>query len=381
MLRNSQYLQESRMTPCEILRSASVFIREWQNEQIGVKEESLTDWLLYDVSKRLPFVRYKAYTRHEEANHTGADWEWWILLPSKNIKMRVQAKKILQSDNYPSLAHSNRNGFQIDKLIADARKANAISLFALYSKVSGVTLCDGSGAVDEGVFLTGAVGLHKRFFGSPRRKILPSELLAKSVRLSCLLCCSLKGQIFDPYQFLRTNFDDEFAQSGEEIGVHLQLPAYVESLIHSDHAEESSEGDEFYHPEFQALVVWDLRNPDTLAKGIMPNRYLMRDNIVGIHREELGDILKRSIFERLKNLGLFDPDVDLWWAVMHDEKDGFEAAIGQGANVNVWAGDVIARHGLDIKKDPSMTDMYNRLVQLDLKDESPLMTAIRIAHP
>ncbi len=66
---------------CKQLHQSSGFVRKWIAKQPAVKEESLTDWLLFDVSTRLPNVLYHAFTRHEEARHTGADWEWWLLFP------------------------------------------------------------------------------------------------------------------------------------------------------------------------------------------------------------------------------------------------------------------------------------------------------------
>ena len=50
----------------------------WLKKQRHVKEESLTDWLLYQVSEKCPDIYYQAFTKHEEAEN-GCDWEWWIL--------------------------------------------------------------------------------------------------------------------------------------------------------------------------------------------------------------------------------------------------------------------------------------------------------------
>jgi len=51
-------------------------------KQPEVKEESLTDWLLFDVSQKISRITYKSFPRHEEARRTGADWEWWFLFSS-----------------------------------------------------------------------------------------------------------------------------------------------------------------------------------------------------------------------------------------------------------------------------------------------------------
>ncbi len=40
----------------------------WLKKQQYVKEESLTDWLLYQASLKSDKVFYKTFSRHEEAN-------------------------------------------------------------------------------------------------------------------------------------------------------------------------------------------------------------------------------------------------------------------------------------------------------------------------
>ena len=44
----------------------------WLQKQPNVKEESLTDWILYTTSQRIDKFYYKAFTRNEEA-YNGAD--------------------------------------------------------------------------------------------------------------------------------------------------------------------------------------------------------------------------------------------------------------------------------------------------------------------
>jgi hypothetical protein len=86
---------------CQILKASSKYIRAWLAGQPNAKEESLTDWLLYDVSKSSANFLYRAFTRHEEARQTGADWEWWLLLPLHNLRLRIQAKKLLPKCRVP----------------------------------------------------------------------------------------------------------------------------------------------------------------------------------------------------------------------------------------------------------------------------------------
>lgn len=126
---------------CQHLQESAAYIRNWLEKQPGVKEESLTDWLLFDTATRVPNISYRAFTRHEEARETGADWEWWFVFPTKSFRFRVQAKKLSPTnDNYPELARTNRHGLQIDKLLSNSESANAIPLYAFYSALNAPLL-------------------------------------------------------------------------------------------------------------------------------------------------------------------------------------------------------------------------------------------------
>ncbi len=80
-----------------LFHSLSKEVYNWLSNQPNVKEESITDWLLYSSSKRCPKIIYKAFTRNEESNN-GADWECWIIRGNnhyfKAYRFLVQAKKI-----------------------------------------------------------------------------------------------------------------------------------------------------------------------------------------------------------------------------------------------------------------------------------------------
>ena len=110
----------------------------WMEKQSNVKEESLTDWLLYEVSKKTNKFCYHAFKRNEEAT-IGADWEWWVLTTDSQgrigaFRFLIQAKKLWRGrDNYPLISYSNKNGMQIDLLLEEARKRNAIPLYMYYS--------------------------------------------------------------------------------------------------------------------------------------------------------------------------------------------------------------------------------------------------------
>mgnify|MGYP000976279623 CR=1 FL=1 len=113
-----------------LFHNTSEYIYKWLQQQPFVKEESLTDWLLYNISQKTDKVYYKTFTHHEEALN-GTDWEWWIIT-NEYSKMQayrflVQAKKLKsKDDNYPLLSYGNRNGLQIDLLIKGKEKSKTL---------------------------------------------------------------------------------------------------------------------------------------------------------------------------------------------------------------------------------------------------------------
>ncbi len=261
-------LMPIQKTICEQLNESSEYIKQWLVSQPSVKEESLTDWLLYHVSLNVPSVLYHAFTRHEEARKTGADWEWWLLFKEQSMRLRVQAKKVLPTgDNYPGLAHTNRYGLQIDMLRADAKKANALAIYALYYSQSLQTLCGNRPSQTDSVYLAGANRLNTDFIIGVRQSITAADLLLRSVPLPCIACCPHAS---DPSDRLSRFFETYFASELEEPegrniqrGIHSQLPAYVSSLL--EHRGESipdwwEKDFQSSIQEFNAILIYDYRN-------------------------------------------------------------------------------------------------------------------------
>lgn len=61
--------------PCTVLSNLGQGVHDWLSEQISVGEESIADWLLYQISKNISCVRYIKFNRLHEARGTGADWD------------------------------------------------------------------------------------------------------------------------------------------------------------------------------------------------------------------------------------------------------------------------------------------------------------------
>jgi len=261
---------------CEKLKKSSVSVKKWIAKQPAVKEESITDWLLYDVSRSIPKITYRAFSRHEEARDTGADWEWWFLFPTFSAKMRVQAKKIdLTKDNYPNIAHTNQYGLQIEKLLSDSKDKNFMPFYAFYTSVQESVMCKFR-INNEGVFLAGGKQVYVDFIKNGKRTVQPADILLKCVPLSCFLCCPLGSEgtegfirFLASYYFLEMGFENEKealdAYPGAMAGIYREVPSYISSFI--EHSREKLP--DWWEQEFRnylegtnALVVYDARDDE-----------------------------------------------------------------------------------------------------------------------
>ena len=193
-----------------LFHESSEYIKNWMTLQPHVKEESLTDWLLFQISQKNSSIYYKAFSRHEESQN-GADWEWWVLTSDSSEKAYsgkfnayrfvVQAKKLSddQRDNYPSLSYANKNGLQIDLLLQNAKELNAFPLYMYYStsepkiedqidNLNYITeqMLKWCSTCQNGCFLSSAYDVYNLLFSSGRVCLDDISLLNYSYKLSLL---------------------------------------------------------------------------------------------------------------------------------------------------------------------------------------------------
>ena len=257
---------------CNELRNCCLYVRKWIVQQPSVKEESITDWLLFNISDKISRITYKAFTRNEEASDTGADWEWWFIFNKFSYKMRVQAKKIkINDDNYSLIAYTNKYGMQIEKLIQKSISENFIPLYAFYTSVIDQVKC-GENIINEGVYMVGGNSIYDNFILPGKKKIVYNDILKETTPLSCFLCCPLCVRTMDGYgfqQFLSQYFYYEIEknknnnQTDFHLGQYKKAPNYIQSFIRKE-----EEGiPKWWEKEFQnqiqdinALVVYDARN-------------------------------------------------------------------------------------------------------------------------
>jgi len=254
----------------ELYESAG-YIRYWLDKQSGVKEESITDWLLFNLSENLPNVLYHAFTRHQEARETGADWEWWFLFPEcYYIRFRVQAKKIsITQDNYYEIARTNKYGLQIEKLLESSQQVNAVPLYALYTSVTDDPRCENQQVVqNDGVFIAAAQEIYDSFIKGCRQKVTNTNLLKLSTPLSCFGCCPLvtvDGGVLQQYlqNYFQFGISSVIRDSENFKGLHSEIPGYLSSFLEhkknklSDWWEQEFQ---FDLQDFNALLICDFRS-------------------------------------------------------------------------------------------------------------------------
>jgi len=258
-----------KQSDCVIFRDSIAYVGNWITKQAGVKEESLTDWLLYELSYRIPRVLYKPFTRHEEGRTTGADWEWWFLIKGDNAyRFRVQAKRSKPNiDNYSSIARTNRYGLQIDKLITNAKKARAVPIYIFFTDSPNPdnTACR-RGVECNGAFSVGANSIYNHFIAPGKNKVDEQSILKLSIPLECFACCPISARSGRMESFLHTYFQTELSAMSTDGGVdqpwlHRKLPAYVKSIL--DHPEGIPDwwGREYEIDliDFNRLTIFDLR--------------------------------------------------------------------------------------------------------------------------
>jgi hypothetical protein len=204
--------------------------------QPEVKEESITDSYLYRLSQAVPTIGYKSFSRWDEARRTGADWEWWFLLPGRALRLRAQAKKLRVGRSIRAdLMRRNKHGSQMAMLIKAARRDRAIPVYVLYSESALAKTSCGPGSAPVGVYVATA-GAVKALVSS-RPALRDADVLAISRAAACLPCCLLHRAQVDIKRNIAA-WEAEFAAEQSDLfpdgyGWHAEIPSYVRELFPS----------------------------------------------------------------------------------------------------------------------------------------------------
>lgn len=255
---------------CKIVQSKCSYIKKWMKLCDWVKEESITDWLLYELSKSSNHIVNIPFTRYDEGKWTGADWEWWILYPSRAIRLRIQAKKLGEKNITREMRKSGANGYQMEMLINDSKSPEkyphipAFPLYVFYTDDSPLNaVCKG---LDRGgAYLASANALHDYFFIRYYRyrsgvniKNFPVPLFP----LSSLFCCSELSVRFNCSKFQEDNFFliDEFKR--KFYSYFIDIKNVPEKIIRIADSGDKPKWLELESEEYKHLMIFDLRMED-----------------------------------------------------------------------------------------------------------------------
>lgn len=256
---------------CKSFNDCSADIKKWLTKQPEVKEESLTDRFLYDISERIPNVRYKQFTRTEEGRKTGADWEWWFIFSNKeSFAARVQAKKLKNNiDNYPGIAYTSNGQLQIERFLDDSAKDGFASFYSFYSNGNSTNTMCGGKLDGNGVFFAEANNLKNEFILKGKNKLFPEDILKFTNPISCLFCCPLvyqKGsnisEGFRKYiqQYFPTFNENKMENTNRNYLGFRETPNYILQLISHDIPEFWEREYQFIFQRTNAVITIDLRN-------------------------------------------------------------------------------------------------------------------------
>lgn len=248
--------KEKQMT--SLFHVASKFTYDWLLNQPHVKEESLTDWLLYYLSENNKRILYLAFSRNEEST-IGADWEWWILLDDNTCKnysayrFLVQAKKLKKdADNYPLFSYSNRNGLQMDLLLESAKYRHALPLYMHYStawanynqQIKAFPTCknllEKCKECDNGCFLSPAILVKDIIFDAPRTKIDEHKLVNSAIGLSVFDYVIEHEYVYEWlkdinlfYKKMHCDEENQYSRNGIDGIRHYSdgIPGYINSIV------------------------------------------------------------------------------------------------------------------------------------------------------
>ncbi len=99
-------------------RWVALTLHDSEQMNIGVFEESITDFLLLRLGRSLKDkIIQKKFSRRNESK-TGADWEWWFVDNVKGFGLRVQAKRLKADGKQPCYEELKQD--QAKKLIQGA---------------------------------------------------------------------------------------------------------------------------------------------------------------------------------------------------------------------------------------------------------------------
>ncbi len=222
------------MNICEANKAVSLEVKNFMLNVPDVKEESITDYLVWkwrELDTRFKYINVTTFTRHEESATTGADFELelWLVGRKHHFPLVFQAKKFVKpSDAYVTkLNYPAGTQGQLTTLLAYAKARKKLPFYAFYSLPDSKTqtLCGASDMSDTAIFMADAHTVKAFADGKHGNRVSKNKLLKATNPFHCMFCCPLAQD--DDY------FSGYFSAltEGAEAHDNETLPSYVSMLL------------------------------------------------------------------------------------------------------------------------------------------------------
>lgn len=228
-------------------------VQEFLNNLTDVKEESITDYLMWkwkEVDPLFKCLRATPHNSHKEHHISGADFELelWILGNKKTVSLAVQAKKFIKAhDSYVSkIKYPKNTSEQIDKLIrySENKENSRIPVYFLYSvPLASKTLCKHH-YKNSGVFVASAYEMKAFSQSKSRTELSLDKILDKSHSLACYFCHD-KSEESEFFRYLGIN---------ENVDSDVTIPNYVHDILNGRVSNTN------LPKAFRWIAVYDLRD-------------------------------------------------------------------------------------------------------------------------
>ena len=254
----------------------------WIINQAHVKEESITDRILYELNRNNPHVICHEFKRNEEA-----------------YRFRIQAKKLLadNKDKNYVFRYANKNDFQIKMLIERAKEVRAIPLYAFYSnafrksKEVSINLDGKEFLIDNvcsdcinGIYLLSATWAYDNHFKAIDHKSTSQDIVNESFPASILdfivasvhPYCLHDNHKFSYHKKIDLNQIQKALSETSYMYKHGEFPKYLSTLISQlDYRNESEESISFYQGKAEYVEPEDVCGVGLIdcRRGIRREKY------------------------------------------------------------------------------------------------------------
>ncbi|MCK6909281.1 DUF6615 family protein [Enterobacter roggenkampii] len=225
------------MSLCKSNKDVSLDVKNFMLNVSDVKEESITDYLVWkwrELDARFKYINITTFTRHMESTTTGADFELelWLVGRKFHFPLIFQAKKFTKKyDSYvKKLNYPKGTQAQLKKLLSYSKKHKKIPFYAFYSIPDKDTklMCPRNETSSTSIFMADAYTVKDYADGKHSKhgkNLSLNEILKRTNPFHCIFCCphSRSGDYF-------THYFSKLAESNEP-HKNEDLPDYVKLLL------------------------------------------------------------------------------------------------------------------------------------------------------